>query len=138
MHRLGAGDVARRLLNNMRSGIAVVSGARGFITPQPVAPWFQPGGTIEATSSGDPSCAFASVHDPGRIDDPSPIVGFVDATPTPTTAKASASQLFRGYHAASAPAAYASRMVFPTIHARLASGRLACLYREGVEPSGSR
>jgi hypothetical protein len=24
-----------------------------------------------------------------------------------------------------------------TTHARLASGRLACLYREGVEPSGS-
>jgi hypothetical protein len=24
------------------------------------------------------------------------------------------------------------------IHARLASGWLACLYREGVEPSGSR
>jgi hypothetical protein len=39
---------------------------------------------------GDPSCAFASVQDPGRIDDPSPIDGFVDAAPTRTTEKASA------------------------------------------------
>jgi NTE family protein len=37
----------------MSSGIAVASGARGFFTPQPVAPWFQPGGTIEATSFYD-------------------------------------------------------------------------------------
>ena len=40
-------------------------------------------------------------------------------------------------HAASAPAAYASRMVLPPPHAKLASGWLARLYREGVEPSGS-
>jgi hypothetical protein len=33
--------------------------------------------------------------------------------------------------------AYASRMVLPPIHAKLASG-MAGLYREGVEPSGSR
>jgi NTE family protein len=44
------GDDARRLLNHMNSGIAVASGARGFFSPQPVAPWFQPSGTIEATS----------------------------------------------------------------------------------------
>jgi hypothetical protein len=30
---------------------------------------------------GDPPCAFASVHDPGRTDDPSPIDGFVDTPP---------------------------------------------------------
>jgi hypothetical protein len=47
------GDAARRLLNHTSSGIAVASGARGFFTPQPVAPWFQPGGTIEATSFYD-------------------------------------------------------------------------------------
>ncbi len=39
---------------------------------------------------GDPSCAFASVQDPGRIDDPSPTDGSVDAAPTRTTEKASA------------------------------------------------
>ena len=39
---------------------------------------------------GNPSCAFASVQDPGRIDDPSPVDGFVDAAPTRTTEKASA------------------------------------------------
>src|SRR3974377_685492 len=37
--------------------------------------------------------------------------GLVDAAPASRTAKASACQLFRGYCAASAPAAYASRMV---------------------------
>jgi len=36
-----------------------------------------------------------------------------------------------------APAAYASRMVLPPPHAKLASGWLAHLCREGVEPSGS-
>jgi NTE family protein len=47
------GDDARRLLNHVSSGIAVASGARGFFTPHPVAPWFQPNGTIEATSFYD-------------------------------------------------------------------------------------
>src|SRR5580700_6228957 len=40
-------------------------------------------------------------------------VGLIDAAPASRTAKASACQLFRGYRAASAPAAYASRMVLP-------------------------
>jgi NTE family protein len=47
---LARGDDARRMLNHMSSGIAVAGGARGFFAPQPVAPWFQPSGTIEATS----------------------------------------------------------------------------------------
>src|SRR6266446_6276079 len=34
---------------------------------------------------GDPSCAFASFQDPGRIDDTSPTDGFVDAAPAPFT-----------------------------------------------------
>ena len=42
-----------------------------------------------------------------------PIGGFIDAAPTRTTVKASASWLFRGYRGASAPVAYASRMVLP-------------------------
>src|ERR1700692_1426976 len=75
---------------------------------------------------GNPSCAFASVHDPGRTDDPSPIDGFIDAAPTQTTVKASASWLCRGYRGASAPAAYASRMVLPPpLQDLLPAGRLA-------------
>jgi NTE family protein len=40
------GDDARRLLNHMSSGIAVASGARGFFTPHPIAPWFQLGAIV--------------------------------------------------------------------------------------------
>jgi NTE family protein len=47
------GDDTRRLLNQMSSGVAVASGARGFFSLHPVAPWFQPSGTIEATSFYD-------------------------------------------------------------------------------------
>jgi NTE family protein len=47
------GDDTRRWLNQMSSGVAVASGARGFFSPHPVAPWFQPSGTIEATSFYD-------------------------------------------------------------------------------------
>jgi hypothetical protein len=80
---------------------------------------------------GDPSCAFASVHDPGRIDDPSPIDGFIDAAPTRTKVKASASWLYRGYRGASAPVAYASRMVLPpSMQGSLPAGWLAFTGRE--------
>ena len=79
----------------------------------------------------DPSCAFASVHDPGRTDDPSPIDGFVDAAPAQTTAKASASWLYRGYCGASAPAAYASRVGLPPpMQSSLPAGWLAFTGRE--------
>src|SRR5271167_1309033 len=80
---------------------------------------------------GDPSRAFASVHDPGRIDAPSPVDGWVDAAPARTTAKASASWLYRGYCGASAPAAYASRMVLPpSMQGSLPAGWLAFAGRE--------
>jgi len=80
---------------------------------------------------GDPSHAFASVQDPGRTDDPSPIDGFVDAAPAPSTAKASAYWRCRGYRAASASAAYASRMVLPTsLQDLLPAGWLAFTGRE--------
>jgi len=80
---------------------------------------------------GSPSCAFASVHDPGRTDDPSPIDGFIDAAPTQPTVKASASWLCRGYRGASAPAAYASRMVLPPpLQDLLPAGWLAFTGRE--------
>jgi hypothetical protein len=53
-------------------------------------------------------------------------VGLVDAAPASRTAKASACQLFRGYRAASAPAAYASRMVLPpSMQSSLPAGWLA-------------
>src|SRR6266853_4789558 len=81
-----------------------------------------------------PSCAFASVHDPGRTDDPSPIDGFVDAAPAQTTAKASASWLYRGYCGASAPAAYASRVGLPPpMQSSLPAGWLAFAGR-GLNP----
>src|SRR5580658_2940939 len=58
-------------------------------------------------------------------------VGLVDAAPASRTAKASACQLFRGYRAASAPAAYASRMVLPPpMQGSLPAGWLAFTGRE--------
>src|SRR5262245_24042833 len=60
------------------------------------------------------------------------------AAPANSKAKASACREVRGYCVALAPAVYASRAVLPPPHARLASGWLAGLYREGVEPSGPR
>ena len=58
-------------------------------------------------------------------------VGLVDAAPASRTAKASACQLFRGYRAASAPAAYASRMVLPPpLQSLLPAGWLAFTGRE--------
>jgi hypothetical protein len=59
------------------------------------------------------------------------LVGLVDAAPASQTAKASACQLFRGYRAASAPAAYASRMVLPPpMQSSLPAGWLAFAGRE--------
>ena len=58
-------------------------------------------------------------------------VGLVDAAPASRTAKAPACQLFRGYRAASAPAAYASRMVLPPpLQSSLPAGRLAFTGKE--------
>src|SRR5882757_162493 len=58
-------------------------------------------------------------------------IGLVDAALASRTAKASARQLFRGYRAASAPAAYASRMVLPPpMQSSLPAGWLAFTGRE--------
>ena len=58
-------------------------------------------------------------------------VGLVDAAPASRTAKASACQLFRGYRAASTPAAYASRVMLPPpLQSSLPAGRLAFTGRE--------
>jgi NTE family protein len=49
------GDAMRQLLNQMSAGLAMASGARGFFKARPVPPWFQPAGTIDATSVYDTS-----------------------------------------------------------------------------------
>ncbi|MCC6780445.1 MAG: patatin-like phospholipase family protein [Hyphomicrobiales bacterium] len=50
---LFTGDIARGFLNQMHAAGALMSGAPGFFTPRPVAPFFYPAGTIEATSYYD-------------------------------------------------------------------------------------
>src|SRR5882724_812401 len=50
---LPRGDASRQLLNHMSAGMAMASGARGFFAARPLVPWFQPAGTIEATSFYD-------------------------------------------------------------------------------------
>ena len=58
-------------------------------------------------------------------------VGLIDAAPASRTAKASACQLFRGYRAASTPAAYASRVMLPPpLQSSLPAGWLAFTGRE--------
>jgi NTE family protein len=50
---LAKGDAMRQLINQMSANFATVGGARGFFGPRPIPPWFQPPGTIEATSFYD-------------------------------------------------------------------------------------
>jgi NTE family protein len=52
---LARGDAMRQWLNQMSAGFAMASGARGFFTARRLPPWFQPAGTIEATSFYDTS-----------------------------------------------------------------------------------
>ena len=49
------GDAMRQLINQMSAGFAMASGARGFFKARPVPLWFQPTGTIDATSVYDTS-----------------------------------------------------------------------------------
>lgn len=58
----GAGDACfsfakgvtmRQLINQMSANFATVGGARGFFSARPIPPWFQPPGTIQATSFYD-------------------------------------------------------------------------------------
>jgi NTE family protein len=51
--RLARGEALRQLLNDMSAGFAMASGAIGFFSTRPIAPWFQPAGMIEATSFYD-------------------------------------------------------------------------------------
>ncbi|MGB8825114.1 MAG: patatin-like phospholipase family protein [Pseudolabrys sp.] len=50
---LAKGDAMRQLINQMSANFATVGGARGFFSARPIPPWFQPPGTIEATSFYD-------------------------------------------------------------------------------------
>jgi NTE family protein len=50
--RVGRGDTARNLLNQMSANFAIACGAKGFFAVRPI-PWLQPPGTIEATSFYD-------------------------------------------------------------------------------------
>ncbi|MFZ1197033.1 MAG: patatin-like phospholipase family protein [Pseudolabrys sp.] len=50
---LAKGDAMRQLINQMSANFATVGGARGFFSARPIPPWFQPPGTIQATSFYD-------------------------------------------------------------------------------------
>ncbi|HLL26086.1 MAG TPA: patatin-like phospholipase family protein [Xanthobacteraceae bacterium] len=47
------GNIARHIFNQLSAGRALASGAKDFFTTRPILPWFQPLGTIEATSFYD-------------------------------------------------------------------------------------
>jgi len=85
--------------------------------------------------SGDPSRVFAAFQDPGRTDVSSPLPA------TPMLPPQSGPRRLRQYRISGLTRSFNTR--YRTLHAwrcrtraRLASGRLASLYREGVEPSG--
>jgi NTE family protein len=47
------GDIARSAINQMRAFGTLFSGARGFFSPRPISPHFQPPGSLEAISYYD-------------------------------------------------------------------------------------
>jgi hypothetical protein len=74
---------------------------------------------------------------PRRTDDPSPC-RCRRCCPRSTHSEGSSDHYFEAIHAASAPAAYASRRALPhAVQGSLPAGWLT-FYQEGVEPSGSR
>jgi hypothetical protein len=82
-------------------------------------------------SPGDPSCAFAPLLDPGRTDVPLPWRSHRYCPRFVRQRRLRTMRISGLTHAASAPVSCCHS------RARLASGWLAGLYREGVEPSGS-
>src|ERR1700756_2529175 len=87
-------------------------------------------------SSGDPSCASAPFPDPGRADVSSPVAD-TSMLPPLSGQRRPRRWLISGLTpAASAPAAPKLHAGRYRTRARLASGWLAHLCREGVEPSG--
>jgi NTE family protein len=51
--RMARGDAARNIFNQLSANLAFASGAKGFFSTRPLAPWLHPAGTIEATSFYD-------------------------------------------------------------------------------------
>jgi hypothetical protein len=88
-------------------------------------------------SPGDPSCAFAPLLDPGRTDVPRHS-GHTDAAPVPRKTKASDDGDIGARSRSFGTRSSTLRTSCCHSRARLASGWLAGLYREGVEPSGPR
>src|SRR6202162_3861667 len=86
---------------------------------------------------GDPSCAFASVQDPGRINDPSPICRSRRCCPRFADSEGFSVSVISGLSRGFSTCCLRFKNGVATTHAKLASGWLACLYREGDEPSGS-
>ena len=87
---------------------------------------------------GDPSCAFAPVSDPGRTVYPSPSRRFRRCCPRTSDDEGFGLMRISGLLRGFSTCCLRFKNGVATIHARLASGWLARLYREGVEPSGSR
>ncbi|HEY2048687.1 MAG TPA: patatin-like phospholipase family protein [Caulobacteraceae bacterium] len=56
------GDLARGLANQMSAGVVTALGAPGFFSPRRLSPWFEPPGTLEATSYYDTSAAKATLE----------------------------------------------------------------------------
>jgi NTE family protein len=56
------GDSARQWLNQIKTGLALVSGAPGFFAPRFPAPWLHPPGTVDATSIYDTSGLKATLE----------------------------------------------------------------------------
>src|SRR5208282_4959854 len=82
-------------------------------------------------------CAFASFQDPGRINDPLPICRSRRCCPRFADSEGFSVSVISGLSRGFSTCCLRFKSGVATTHAKLASGWLACLYREGVEPSGS-
>src|SRR6516162_9194617 len=99
-----------------------------------VASWTQAGAL---RFPGDPSRAFAVLHDPGRAYKTSPVAVLPVLPSGPVDRRPQRVLNLEAFHTALASAAYASRAALPPpMQGSLPAGGLR-LYREGVEPPGS-
>src|SRR5215472_18492450 len=125
-----------------RGAVALLEGRRSPPGPGSWMPATRSSGSLTWTpmgslrSPGDPSRVFAPLLDPGRTDVPLPWRSHRTA-PTSGTVKASDDEHFGAHSRSVDTCSPTLRVLCCHSHARLASGWLAGLYREGVEPSGS-